>query len=124
MKSVFPFKVYPIQYEKYVSNYRPFQKYVVDMAKRNDFAWYAYAVEFKNRTNAEVVVFGIKDSYFGGIGREIFRFDVACDDSESDEAVNKQASRMAAAIRERQIQDYENKKIDAIKDRILEFSFS
>ncbi len=124
MKSVFPFKVYPTQYEKYVISYRPFQKYVVDMAKRNDFAWYAYAVEFKGRTDAEVVVFGMQDAYCGGIGREIFRFDVACEPSESDEAVNQEASRMAAAFREAQIQDAEKKKIDAIKDRILGFSLS
>ncbi len=124
MKSVFPFKVYPSQYGSYVISYKPFQKYVVEMAKHHDFAWYAYSVEFKNRTEAEVVVFGIADAYYGGIGKEICRFEVGCPTAESNEAVIDEANRLAIEIRQKQIEDAEKEKIDAIKASIVSASFA
>lgn len=124
MKSLFPFKVYPFQYSSYVISYKPFQKYVVEMAKHHDFAWYAYSVEFKNRTKAEVVVFGIADAYYGGIGKEIYRFEVGCPTAESNEAVMDEANRLAIEIRQKQIEDAEKEKIDAIKASIFSASFA
>ena len=124
MKSVFPFKICPSEHGKYVISYKPFQKYVVEMAKSQPSGWYAYSVEFKSRTEAEVVVFGMADSYFGGIGKEVFRFDVGCPTSESDEAVVQEARRLAVEIRNQQIFDSEQEKIDAIKASIVSASFA
>lgn len=124
MKSVFPFTVHAHHCGSYVINYKPFQKYVVAMAKHHDFAWYAYSVEFKNRTEAEVVVFGMADAYYGGIGKEIYRFEVGCPTAESNEAVIEEASRLAIEIRQKQIEDAEKEKIDAIKASIVSASFA
>lgn len=124
MESVFPFKVYPRKYGSHVSSYKPFQKYVVEMVKANGLSWYAYSVEFKSRTEAEVVVFGMEDTFYGGIGREVFRFEVGCPTVESNEAVIEEANRLAIGIRQRQIEESEKEKIDAIKASIVSASFA
>lgn len=123
MESIFPVVVFPFDNGSYISNYDQFKKYVIAMSKENGIGWYAYSVEFKNRTEAEVVVYGMKDNHYGGIGSEVYRFEVGCPTCESNPAILAKARQMAVIERQNEIEKEEEEKIAAIEHRILEEAF-
>lgn len=123
MSCIYPVVVFPKDNGHFISSYDPFKKYVIAMSKENGMAWYAYKVEFKNRTEAEVVVYGMKDNYYGGIGSEVYRFEVGCPTSESNPAILAKARQMAVIEREMEIEKEEEEKISAIERKIIDKAF-
>lgn len=99
---VFPIELRARETEHHTSS--PFQfRSAFLKAKPADMRWYEFDVIIKSRTHVEFVAYDIRDTVFGGIGREIWRGTATVPASLTNDDVERAIHRAARYRREEEI---------------------
>lgn len=72
-------------------------------SKPDDLSWYGYDVIIHSRTNVEFVVYSMRNSFSGGLGREIARFSAKVPASMTNAEIERRALHLATIKREAEL---------------------
>lgn len=117
---VFPFTVKSYDNGHYIetpwSHHKTFAKY-----KPQDLSWYAYDVEVLSKTRAKFTVYGMEDSFYGGIGDVKHKFECDVDEDDLEGFIKRRIKSMAS----RQEQDeFDARRLERVKEIMADISAS
>lgn len=87
--------------------------------KPKDKHWYAYTVIVKSQTRIQFLVYDIRDTVYGGVGREIYRFSVNIPYTAILSAIKDYAEKLARLRREKELKEQEELIISKYTHEIL-----
>lgn len=114
----FPFELHATDSHGWAANPTDFKETFLKH-KPAELSWYAYDVRIISQTQIEFIVFNMRDTCYGGIGREIAHFACTVDPAVTRNSIEKRAMRLAIEKRETEIAAAERSVIKSYADELL-----
>ena len=115
--SLFPFTIYADSNHGGVSH--GFRQIFMEHRKP-DVTWYAADIIVNSDTEIEFVVYDMKDNFYGGVGKEIYRVPATVTQSKTIAAISREAKRQANDIlQERKRQKY-LRKVNKLAHKLMD----
>lgn len=111
--NIFPIKLYAYQSQSGHTNSESAFKDLFYSTKSKDMVWYAYDVHILSTNQVEFIVYDMRDSFHGGIGKEIGRYKVFCETKLTDKFIDKRLMEIAVDRRRNELEQIEQDIIDS-----------
>lgn len=115
---VFPFTLHAEEWAAYTESPRNFREAFL-AAKPEGLIWYAYDVTVQSSTLVDFTVYGMRDTVSGGVGKKVGAFSAAVSAEVTRPAIVREATRLAAARRDDEVQQREDEIIAGYVAEIL-----